>query len=160
MLDSYTSYESIRAVLGLNTRELPDTLLAVEIYDLMLEASFAEISVSLTTDYDTADILGTAESLAFVRAMRIFSTHAVALQCAKALPLFSMKAVTDGKAGMYRDGNSPYKPTMAEIENSYKQTRRALQEAYAIYLGSPLAEQVPVTLAGVSSLATDPVTGA
>lgn len=160
MLDSYTSYESIRAVLGLNSKELPDALLAVEIYDLMLEASFADVATSLIVDYDTADTLGTAESLAFVRALRIFATHSVALQCAKALPLFSMKAITDGKAGIYRDGNSPYKPTMAEIENSYRRYRRALQEAYAIYLGAPLAEQTPATLAVASSLSTDPVTGA
>ena len=160
MLTDYTTYESVRAVLGLNSRELPDALLAAEIYGLALDEDHAQISADLVADYAVAVLLTTPAAKNFVRTLRIFSTHSVAFKCVDTLPLLSSKAITDGKAGVYRDGNSPYKETMAKLEAAYSRAKRSLQEAYAIYKGTTLAEATPVNLVGVSVLAVDPVTGA
>ena len=159
MLEALTSYESIRAILGLSTRELPDTLLSAEIYDLELEADVYDIGDDIYTDYTTATGEGTVDAQNFVRAMRIFASHSVAFKCTEALPLFSSKAITDGKAGVYRDGNSPYKEAMAKVKTAYEKAKRLLKEAYATYQGSPLDDQVPAPIMGVSSPDYDPVTG-
>ena len=160
MLTDYTAYDSVRTVLGLNNRELPDTALAAEIYTLMLETELEAVSPDLEADYLIAAGETTASAKTFVRALRVFATHCVALKCAEALPMFSSKAITDGKAGVYRDGNSPYTPTMAKIAEAYYVSRRGVQEAYSLYGGVALSEQTPVTLGGVSLTTGDPVTGA
>lgn len=159
MLTSYTSYESIRVTLGLALRELPDELLATEIYDLNLEVEIYGIGTDIPTLYTTAIGETTDEAEAFVRAVRMFSTYCVAQQAAEALPLFSSKAITDGKAGVYRDGNSPYEKTMTNIVASYGRAKRLLEETYATYNGGSAAVQTPVTLMGISSPNYDPVTG-
>lgn len=159
MLTSLTSFQSIRSVLGLSTKELPDALLEAEVYDLTLETEVLELGATAFTDYTTATTAGTTEADAYVRALRLFATHVVAFKCLEALPLFSSKAITDGKAGVYRDGNSPYKTTIAQVTAAYFLSKRRAREAFATYSGAPLAVATPFTLMGVSSPNSDPVTG-
>lgn len=160
MLTDYTSYENIRVTLGLSLRELPDSVLDAEIYDLGLETEIYGIGSDIPALYVTATGESTDEAKAFVRAVRIFSTYSVAQQCAEALPLFSSKGITDGKAGVFRDGNSPYELTMEKVVASYERSYRGLEEAYATYTSGSVAEHAPATLMGVSSPSFDPVTGA
>lgn len=159
MLTDLTSYESVRAVLGLTTLELPNTLLAAEVYDLVMETEILALGSNLYTDYTTATGESTAEAEAFVRATRLFATHAVAFKCVESLPLTATKAITDGKAGVYRDGNSPYKQAIEKITSAYFLTKRGLQEAYAAYNNESIAEIPTVTILSVSSPDYDPVTG-
>lgn len=156
---TYTTFESVRTTLGLNTKELPDTLLAAEIYALALEEAFSEISSTFAADYTAAVLLETVAAVNFVRTARIFSTYSVSFQCTGALPLFTTKAITDGKAGVYRDGNSPYKETVKKITAGYEAAKRKLLEAYGLYTGSALAAAMPYPMLGVSTPSTDPVTG-
>jgi len=159
MLTDYTSYENIRVTLGLTLRELPDTLLAAEIYDLNLEVEINGIGSDIPALYTTASGESTEEADAFVRAVRVFSTYSVAKNCAEALPLFSSKGITDGKAGVFRDGNSPYELTMEKIGASYDRAYRLLEEAYADYTGGSVETHAPAVILGISSPDFDPVTG-
>lgn len=159
-ITTYTTYESIRVTLGLNSKELPDTLLAAEIYALALEEDLSKASDTFVVDYTAAALLSTEVAVNFVRAARIFSTYSVAFQCTGALPLFTTKAITDGKAGIYRDGNSPYKETVLKVTAGYDTAKRKLLEAYGLYSGTAVSSAVPYPMLGVSSPSTDPVTGA
>jgi hypothetical protein len=96
----------------------------------------------------------------FSRAVYVFATHAVAYKCADTLPMLSAKSITDGKAGVFRDGNSPYNGTMLKISAAYFSARSTLLSLYGTYLGSPVASTAPPSLTGVSSPTFDPVTGA
>lgn len=156
---AYTTCDSVRATLGLNSKELPDTLLEAEIFALALEEDLTGVASTFVADYTTAAALSTTVAINFVRAARIFSTYSVAFECTGALPLFTTKAITDGKAGIYRDGNSPYKETVAKVTAKYEAARRALLEAYGLYDGTAIASATPYPMLGVSTLATDPVTG-
>jgi len=160
MLTEYTSYANIRVTLGLTTQELPDVLLATEIYDLGLENEVYGIGSDIPALYAVAVEELTDEAKSFVRAVRIFSTYSVARQCTEALPLFSSKGITDGKAGVFRDGNSPYKITIDKVTASYDRAYRLLEEAYADYAGGSVSTQTPAILMGISSPNFDPVTGA
>ena len=159
MLIEFTTYDSIRALLGLNTKELPDSLLSSEIYSLILDDEHYKVSATLISDYTAAKLSATDAAKRLVRSVRIFSSHAVAYKATEALPMFSTKAITDGKAGIYRDGNSPYTATMLNIEEAYYRAKSTLQEAYALYLGSSAAIDTPPTLMGVSVPTSDPVVG-
>lgn len=159
-ITSYTTYESVRVSLGLNSKELPDTLLAAEIYALSLEEDLVGVASTFVADYTAAAQLSAAVAINFVRAARVFSTYSVAFQCTGALPLFTTKAITDGKAGIYRDGNSPYKETVSKVTSRYEAAKRTLVEAYGLYSGTAVSSSVPYPMLGISSPSTDPVTGA
>lgn len=158
-ITTYTTYDSIRAVLGLSVRELSDATLGEEIYAYTLEVDLLQLGADILTDYATAAGESTAASEAFVRTLRIFAAQSVGYKCAEALPQLSKKGITDGKAGIYRDDNSPYKVTMTNLKAAFESARLNLQEAYGDYSGAGFTAPTPVSLMGTSGLAIDPVTG-
>ena len=159
MLTDLTAYDSVRVVLGLSTRELPDTTLGVELYDLVVETEVLSLAADAYTQYTTASGESTPEADAYVRALRLFATHCVAFKCLEALPLFASKAITDGKAGVYRDGNSPYLTTVDKVTAAYYRSKRGAEEAYATYTSTTVTAKTPVTIGAASTPNYDPVTG-
>lgn len=159
----YTTYDDIRAVLGVSTDELEDATLALGVYSTNLTVEFEDVDPEIVSEYGVvaaivSPAVRTAAQTKFYESTRLFATYAVAKQLGSGLPLFSPKDITDGKASQSRFADSPYRETLKKIDAYYGKMRTRLEEAYA-GLSASTATTVVRNLFSVSRPSSDPVTG-
>lgn len=162
VLTTYTSYDQVRATLGVTSEEISDTTLGLALYAESLLIELEEVASALPADFAivaaiTAGSRTDAENK-FYAAVGLFSAFAVAAQLGTSLPLFSPKSVTDGKAAFARDANSPYKETLKGVQKSYERFRSLLASRYATYK-STATTAVVLPFLSVISPSLDPVVG-
>lgn len=161
LLTDYTTYNEVRAVLGVDLDELSDNTLALEVYLRSLELELQGIAAALPADFATVKVVAeasrTASQQAFYAAVKLFAPYAVAVQLSSGLSLFAPKTVTDGKAVVTRDSSAPYKAAIEECKANYSRFRVVLVNAYAAYKGSASVGTVRPFFVVVSP-ASDPVT--
>ena len=155
-LTTYTSYAGIRAALQVTEKELPDTVLAVPLYEHSLEMACLSLDENMLTNFSTAAEESTAAALNLVRAMDVFAAYYVAQLCA---PVLLTKSVTDGKAGFIRQSDKAYLDVMARLDREFSRALDGLSNAYDAYADTSTSFSTPPTYLAVSTLATDPVTG-
>jgi len=161
MLINYTTYDSVRAVLGMSSRELPDTVLADEVYSLALHAELTAVghavssAANLVQDYSNLIPPLSSVDQNFYSAVRLFSAHAVAFKALSALPELSPIYISDSKAALKKDLSM----VVDRVVGEFTKYRRALIVAYASYLGLPAPPVFQPSLMKVSSPDFDPVTG-
>lgn len=157
----YTTYDDIRAALGVSSDEIEDATLSLTLYELNLIAEFEDINVVIESEYATvaAKASRTDAEERFLRATRLFSTYAVAYQATTSLPLFSPKDISDGKATVSRYADSPYKAVIAKITELYGKYRTRLEQSFADYSAGAAPVLSPRPFFSVSSPSYDPVTG-
>lgn len=163
LITDYTTYQDVRAALGVTVDELPDSMLGLELYSTGLQIELEDVSPSLEQTYnDIADMdegdRSPNEQKVYLSA-RQFASYAVAVQLLPALPLIAVKTVTDGKAGVSRDSAAPFKVVIAECRAKYAQTRASLEAKLLALVGSPATDAVVPPYMSVVSPSTDPVTG-
>jgi hypothetical protein len=158
MLSDYTTYDSVRAVLGVSSRVFPNTAMETEVYALALRVELAQIGPELDQDYiDLIDesVLIVPAAQNFYNAVRLFSAHAVAFKALTALPELSPIYISDSKAALRKDKSE----VAAAVTSEYAKYRRHLAAAYAAYLGTAAPDLFQPSLMAVSSPDFDPVTG-
>lgn len=163
MIADYTSATSIRALLGVSLKELPDSIILDTFFWLALQAELHRICATISVDYHAAIELADTDDDAgrFSGAVSLFATYAVARSCMIAMPQFAPRSVTDGKAGFIRHTSTSFDQAMARFDVEYARARAALLAAYATYLPNALlTAKVTRSFVEVSTLASDPVTGA
>lgn len=163
VLTDYTTYDEVRAVLGVTDEELEDATLDLDVYSHNLLAELEDVSLDLPAAYTTASALDEASrspaQQRFFSATRLFSVYAVAVQLAGSLPLFSPKTITDGKAGYARYADSPYKQTIEECKAQYLRARTRLISAFQTLEDGAATNVGLRPFLSVSSPSSDPVTG-
>jgi hypothetical protein len=159
MLTDYTTYNDLRAALGVSSTDLPDEVLSLNLYELMLKQEFDAIDLTLESTYITTEELTapTAAEMRFLSATDLFATYAVAKHLTASLPMFSFRQMTDGKAQGTRFDN-PYKDTIAYVMSQYDTAKTKLVEAFAA-VGTVTTTTVAKSYFAVISPSTDPVTG-
>jgi len=164
LITEYTTYSSVRTVLGLTERQLKDEVLADEVYSFSLVADLRSVGESVLAGSDIIqdyqELIDGTEALTpqastFMGALRAFSAYSVANQTLPALAEISPYFLSDSKAS-YRKHQQD---TAKRINESFLRFRSLLQEAYAGYLGVAAPESPRISLLGVSSPSFDPVTG-
>jgi hypothetical protein len=158
---TYTTYDDIRAALGVSSDEIEDATLSLSLYELNLTSEFEDINLSLESDYATVAALSsrTAVQDRFLQATRLFATYAVAYQATTSLPLFSPKDISDGKATVSRYADSPYKEVIKKVEQLYGKYRSKLEAALAANNAESAPSIALRTYMAVSIPDSDPVTG-
>lgn len=158
----YTSYAEVRAALGVNVEEAGDEVLGLAMYGNHLAMELYDVSPGLPNTYEDIQAVApesrTAVQKRAYASIRLFSTYAVARHLGTTLAMMAPKSVTDGKAAMTRFSDSPYKSTLVQVESQYERTKASLLSALAA-LSSTTTSAITLTYMGVSSPATDPVTG-
>lgn len=143
-ITEYTTYNDIRAALGVSEDEIEDATLSLDLYSMNLSSELDDVSSSITTTFeglrDVAAESLSDEQIKFDRFVRLFSTYAVAKQLTTSLPLFSPKDYADGKASFGRYAQNPYKDVIKSVEEAYSKFRLKLAEASA----SVTSSQAPV----------------
>ena len=159
-ITKYTSFDDIRAVLGVSTEELEDVTLSLDLYSNYLQMELEDVDLTLPDTYVTVKALPlpiTAVQERFLQSVRLYATYSVAKHLTASLPLFSAKSVADGKATVQRFDN-PYKDTIAEVVRQCDKMRTRLIAALTA-IGSTQAAATTLNYVTVSTPSTDPVTG-
>jgi hypothetical protein len=169
MLTPYTSNDEVRATVGVTADELPDATLELEIYEKVLKMELDAIGGDAGNDGDLITAFKLIEAVAESQrskvqarvydAVILFSPFAVALHLETAVPLFAPKAITDGKAGLTRYSESPFKGVFKSVRENYDRFRTYLTRAWAAYSSAADNSVSVPTLFAISSPSTDPVTG-
>jgi hypothetical protein len=159
-LTDYTSFDDVRAALGVTSDELDDGTLSLKLYEFGLMQDLESVDLTLSTLYLDAKAAAapTALQTRLVQSTGIYATYSVAFQLLPALPMFSFKEVTDGKAGDTRFALDPYKETSRRVEERFAAARVSLVKA----LSDLNADVSPVGIRSwltVASPSRDPVTG-
>jgi hypothetical protein len=159
---SYTTYKDIRAVIGVSEDEMPDDELALDSYLFALEMEIDTIGASLQTDYATAltavvASTATTAQANLVKATKLFAVFQVGKAVAYSLPMRAQKTITDGKAGVSRFADSPYKETLHNVSALLVTAKANLVEKYAALSGGTTTSTFPSFMSVVSP-AIDPVT--
>lgn len=160
-LIDYTSYEEIRATLGVDDEELSDDTLALPLYESYLKLELEDIGNGSAVDQFAtialvAEDARTKAQQRFFELVRVYSTYAVAVQLATSLPLFSPKDIGDGKASTGRFADGPYREVIKQNKDLYDRLRPKLEQALAAVdnTAAVLSER---NFFVVSSPSTDPV---
>lgn len=161
-ITDYTTYEDVRATLGVNDMELEDNTLALEVYSLGLQENLNEISPDLESTYrdiKTSDEENRSpEETRVYRLTRLYATLSVARLLSPALPMFSPKSLSDGKATMSRFSGEPYEKVLKRIAEQHDLYRGRLEAALED-LTSSITSPIEFTALRTVGIAYDPVTG-
>lgn len=161
-LVDFTTFDDIRAVLGVSGDELEDATLSLAVYEYNLTLELEDISLDLPARYATAAQKDLASQSAveqrFVQATRLFATYAVAKQLLASLPLFSPKEISDGKASMVRYSVNPYETTIKRVEAQYERFRQRLSDVFGTLTASTRTSVSRPYMSAVTP-GRDPVTG-
>lgn len=161
-LTKYCEYDEVRAALGVNDEELADAVLSLPVYEIGLVRELSKISSSLPAAFSTCHDAAEPDpgQKALLDAVRMFSAYAVAKQAGVSLATFALRDVGDGKATLSRFAGQPYADTMARVEATLADARKALVDAFEVYNGGAASSAITVaTHFMASTRASDPVTG-
>lgn len=131
----YTTYDEIRAVLGLDSEELTDTELSLEMFENGLSLAISDIKLpeSYTDSLDVVfealpDTNRTVEQQRLYDLTRLFATYQVAYDVAVSLPGRMMKSISDGKSVRTRfSPESVYQSIVKRIQEKLAMAKVALQ---------------------------------
>ena len=163
-LTQYCEFDEVRAALGVNNLELPDTVLSLPIYEMGLSRELAKISASLPAAFSTASDSSpearTSEQQALFDSVRLFSAYAVAKQVGVSLAAMVPKDVSDGKASVSRFSDAPYRDVLARVEAMYAGCRADVAAAYDDLAGATrTSSTTPAAIFRGARRTYDPVTG-
>lgn len=162
-LTKYCDLEEVRAALGVNSVELPDTVLVLPVYEIGLVRELSKVSASLPVAFSTAFAASprTPTQQTLVDAVRMFSVYTVARQVGVSLGAMVPKDVGDGKATVSRFSDSPYKDVLQRVDAMVATAKDSLLVALAEALGvnSTQSFTTPLTVFRAAKRGYDPVTG-
>lgn len=159
-LTTYTTYDEVRAVLGISPEEIPDATLALQIYSTQLDEDLRDVSTDLASTFATINALTspTADQTRFLHLASSFAAYSVAQSLLGGLQLFAPQQITDGKTHQIRV-QDPFKDLRENIAGSYTYIKTRLEAAFAVVSPTHTApDAVTRVFIGSVGLATDPVT--
>lgn len=157
---NYTTYDDIRAALGVSDEELGDDVLSLQLYEDSLRFELDDVHpdlAALHTTLESTPVLTLAQER-FMAACRGFSTYVVARALTSTLPMFGPKSIEDGKARMERFAD-PYKATIEAVNKSYATWKARLEAAYGTLM-STSRSTVFMSYAVSATPTYNPITGA
>jgi hypothetical protein len=158
-LIEFTSYDDIRAALGVSSDEIEDATLSLPLYEYRLIAELEDISLTLISEFgDLAVDSLTDVQKRLKQSVIVFSTYSVAVQLTSSLPLFSPKEISDGKAHTTRYALDPYKATTELVTAEYQTARTRLLSAYGAFKSSTTTTTYRTYISSAPAN-YDPVTG-
>ena len=164
MITTYTSFDEVRAVLGVSDDELDDTTLGLGVYASALNIAMSEVNDDFAT-YLTglkATSSRNAREELFVDYSALFCAYSVASHLCSALPMFGLKDVGDSKATASRFALDPYKATIADVRGRLDVYKNKVIELYNELnpMDATSSPSISFTVMGKSTPTSDPVTGA
>lgn len=157
-LADFTTYDEVRAMLGVSDEDISNTTLALPVYLLSLQLDLETEYEDLVSTYLAykAFPTPTANEQKLVNLVQVFSAYATSKSLLASSTLFAPKQITDGRASLTRfDATSDLRD---DIDKALVAIRRRLK-LLLITLGLLPAEvSTNRNYFGVAGLAVDPIT--
>lgn len=160
----YTTYEEVRAVLGVSATELPDLTMAQTQHNLLLTIDLEDVNSGIPDLYTTVSALpeisrSTAQKR-FYELTRLFASYTIARNLLTSLPLFSVARLTDGRAEFQRQPDI-FADVREGVEAMFNTLRIKLSTIYVVLTpAEALYTSGVFSYATSTGLGTDPVTNA
>ena len=161
MITSYTTCQSVRAVLGVSEPEITDVVLEDPIYEVVLKEDLRTLNTGLRADFLALlpPVTPTDDQERFIELVQTYSAYQVARQLLGALAMFAPKTIKDSRTEVDRV-TDPYAHTREAVANSLVYLKGKLLEAYAVIEPTAPAPTVARrTLVVNAGLGLNPVTG-
>lgn len=163
-ITTYTTYDEVRAALGVSKTELADSVLSLTQWDLLVTLGLEDVNAGIPTLYDTVALLPTisrsTSEQRFYDLTRLYACYELALNLLVSLPLFSVKSLTDGRAEFDRQ-NDVHKDVRDGVRATHDIIRLKLSAAYVVLAPGETAYSSVIFNRTLSvGLGTDPVTSA
>lgn len=163
MLTDFTTYDEVRAVLGVAEDELEDVTLSMPLYERLLGLDLEDVGAGITTEYLSVKAIAegsrTTAQQNFFRLAQLFSSYAVAKHLLVSLPYFSEFRIKDGRAEMQRQ-QDPFELTADGVIGGFNDLRLRLSAAFTALAGGTTLVRTVRLIATSTGLAVDPVTNA
>lgn len=158
LIPDYTTYDDIRAALGVSSDELEDATLGLHLYEDALLADLEDVALAVPPTYIVVKALASPDQHQerFLQCARVFAVYSVAKQLTISLSLFSPVKVGDGKAEMGRVSD-PHRETVRMVNQEFDKWRNRLIKAFEA-MGSAASSNTPRVYFGIISPDFDPVT--
>lgn len=160
-LTDFTTYDEIRAVLGVSDEEIENATLALPMYANELELVLSDIDETAITEYETIAAIAegsrTTVQQRYYNVVRLFSSFVIAKTLLSSLPMFGFKSVGDGKADTERFDK--WEDVKAGVETGYTNMLARLKSLLQ-QLDPGFAPVAPVVRNFITSvgITSDPVT--
>lgn len=159
-MDEYITYAEVRSILGVESEELEDSVLALDLYSSSLLAEIEDVGTGIPAQFVIVAAIEPASRTdaqrRFYDATRNFAAYSVANQLSTSLPMFGPKEISDSKALVSRFTDSPFRDTISNVAKQLSVWRTRLSNAYTD-LQSTVSVVPTRTFMVVSSPTTDPV---
>lgn len=161
MLTEYTTYEEIRAVLGVADEELEDAVLAQPLFERQLILDLDDINTGLVDQFKTISAIdyatrSTAQKR-FFDLVQLYSAYAIGKSLLTSLPYFAELRMQDGRGHKERV-KDPFQLTQAGVLAGCESLRLKLSAAFvALFGGDTVTRTIRTMVVGVG-IAKDPVT--
>jgi len=155
----YTSYNEVRAVLGVSITELPDTVLSGSIYGTLLTLALEDINVSIPAYFVTVSALPspTTSQTRFLDLVRLISPYSTAKELLTSLPLFAVQSIGDGRAQFTRQ-TDVFADVRDGVDAALMSLRTRLLASYAGLTATSITVRPNLVMTVASALGFDPVT--
>ena len=163
MITDYTSFEDVRAALGVSEEEIADGTLELESFATLLDEDLREINAGLPAIFlslaaDEAN--WTANQRRLVGLIKLYATYAIAFRLLDSSELFGFLRVADGRASTERVPDA-YRNLRANITAMLGRIKAKLIAALLlVYPGLSVPTLAAVSYFSAVGIATDPVTRA
>lgn len=157
-LTTYTTYNEVRAVLGVSMTELPDTILSQPIYSTLLDLALEDVNVNIPAHFATVSALPTPSSAQnrFLDLVKLYAPYSTAKELLVSLPLFSVQSLTDGRAEFTRQ-NDVFEDVRDGVESALLSLRARLSASYAGLTVTSATIRPTLVMTVASALGFDPV---
>lgn len=159
MIDLVTT-DSVRAVLGVSAKELPDSVLASPIYSVRLREDMLDLHSQMVADFARVSVIDSppSDEQRFLDLAQTYAAYNVAQQCLIALPMFAPLTIKDEKAELTRNTDS-FRQLKEDIGAVLSLMRGRLLTSYAkINVDAPAPTAVDRVFSIAVGLGSDPVT--
>ena len=161
-LTTYTTYDEVRAALGVSKTELPDTVVSLTQWDTLTVIGLEDVNLGIPAFYAIVSaIASNARSTAeqrFYDLTRLYACYNLAQTLLVSLPMFSVKRLTDGRAEFDRQSDI-YADVRDGVRGMQSMLRLKLSASFVILSpGAILFNSGNFDRTVSTGLAIDPVT--
>jgi len=148
MINSYTTYDNVRALLGVNEYELPDSALESPSYAFKLNRALAAVKGTLAPDTEERDLAGHYKYLVGLASrtddqnnlywlIGTYSAYVTAHEAGVSLSMYAKKTESDGKSLNTRfSAESTFKSVLERIEQEKMSLLTAIKETLGVSSGT------------------------
>lgn len=167
-LTDYTTYDTVRAVLGVSPKELKDETLALDLWEQQFLLEMSDVDGgggAAATLYAAIKLIDegsrSAQQTQFFNVYNMLAGYSVARQLLSPQVMFSPIRITDGRAEIERFKDSNFDRVREGVQSTYSSLLKRLTTLLVAMVPGATVP-VPTTRRVISSvgLGTDPVTGA